>query len=68
MQILKGDISITDNIQFVREILYSNIPNTKIISLDETNSSAFPKFLTAVKHISGVCTVLGTYLSHWPPC
>lgn len=37
MQILKGDISITDNIQFVREILYSNIPNTKIISLDETN-------------------------------
>lgn len=36
--ILKGDIQITDNIDFVREIMYSNIPNTKIISLDESCS------------------------------
>ena len=38
MQILKGDISITDNINFVKEVLYSNIPNTKVISLDENNA------------------------------
>lgn len=36
--ILKGDIEITDNIDFVREIMYSNIPNTKIISLDENGT------------------------------
>ena len=36
--ILKGDISITDNIQFVRELMYSNLPSIKIISLDESNS------------------------------
>lgn len=33
--ILKGDIQITDNIGFVREMMYSNVPNIKIISLDE---------------------------------
>lgn len=38
MEILKGDITLTDNLEFVKEILFSNSPNTKIISLDESNS------------------------------
>lgn len=33
--ILKGDISLTDNIQAVREILYSNNPQVKIVTLEE---------------------------------
>lgn len=33
--ILKGDINITNDINLVREILYSNSPDIKIISLDE---------------------------------
>ena len=36
--ILTGDISITDNLQFVQEILFNNSIDTKIISLDENNS------------------------------
>lgn len=35
MNALKGDIQITDNIGFVREILYSDTPNIKVISMDE---------------------------------
>lgn len=33
--ILKGSIQITDNLNFVRDIVNENIPNTKIVSLDE---------------------------------
>ena len=36
MQVLKGSISITDNINFINEVLYS-MPYTKVISLDENN-------------------------------
>ena len=34
MPLLKGNIQITDNIDFVREILYS-VPNIKIIDMDD---------------------------------
>ena len=36
--ILKGAINITDNSLFVRDIMYSNNDNIKIITLDETGS------------------------------
>lgn len=31
----KGDISITDNVNLVRDIIFSNTPNIKIITLEE---------------------------------
>lgn len=36
--ILNGSIDITDNIDFVREVMFSNSPNIRIVSLDEDNS------------------------------
>jgi len=41
MKILKGDFSITDNIDFTREIIFGR-NDTKIISLDETNQAQLP--------------------------
>lgn len=35
IQILKGDISFTDNINLVRDIIFSNTPNVKVITLEE---------------------------------
>lgn len=34
-RVLKGDISITDNINLVRDLIFSNAPNVKIITLEE---------------------------------
>lgn len=36
-QVLKGSISITDNLNFINEVLYS-MPYTRVISLDENNT------------------------------
>lgn len=38
MNILKGDISITDNLDFTREVIFNNSPTLKIIAVEENGA------------------------------